>query len=83
MRILADIPHKLYKITLFEWNDRYIVKIESGPYEQIYKLDSFEFDDSEVPQLLDTTFMEGVTRRFGEMHAEWTGAQERNGFNAY
>lgn len=77
MRIIGDIPHDIYKITLFEWNSKYIIKIESGPYEQSYKVDQMEFDADDLRSLLDTAFMKGVTRRFHEMHQDLMEAQER------
>ncbi|MEJ2004737.1 MAG: hypothetical protein P8X57_07190 [Cyclobacteriaceae bacterium] len=77
MRIIGDIPHDMYKITLFDWNGKYIIKIESGPYEQSYKIDQMDIDQADIPSLLDTVFMEGVTRRFHEMHRDITGASER------
>jgi len=77
MRIIGDIPHELYKITLYEWNSKFIVKIESGPYEQSFKIDQFEIDETDISVLMDTEFMKGVTRRFHEMHQELTAARER------
>jgi hypothetical protein len=77
MRIIGEIPHDIYKITLFDWNERYIIKIESGPYEQSFKIDHMDISEQEIPALLDTSFMKGVTRRFHEMHQEFSAAQDR------
>ncbi|MCA6073823.1 hypothetical protein [Fulvivirga sedimenti] len=77
MRVIGDIPHELYKISLFDWNGKFIIKIESGPYEQSFKIDQMDISETDIPQLMDTTFMKGVTRRFHEMHMEMASAMER------
>ncbi len=77
MRVIGDIPHELYKISLFDWNGKFIIKIESGPYEQSFKIDQMDISESEIPVLMDTEFMKGVTRRFHEMHMDTVSAQER------
>jgi len=77
MRIIGDIPHEIYKITLFEWNGKYIIKIESGPYEQSFKIDQMDYSADDLPALMDTVFMKGVTRRFHEMHQSLMEATER------
>lgn len=38
MRIIADIPHKSLKITVFKMNDKLSIKFETGLVEQIIKL---------------------------------------------
>ena len=75
MRLISNIPHELYQISIFEWNNKYILKIESGPYEQSYKVDAMEIGESEIPSLLNEEFMKGVTRRFNEMHGDFMKAQ--------
>lgn len=37
MRIIGEIPHPIFKITLFHQNNRYSVKIAADRFEQIYK----------------------------------------------
>ena len=38
MRMVGDFPHPKFKITLFSWNEKYLVKIEAGLFEQVYKI---------------------------------------------
>ena len=69
MRVIADIPHPVLKITLFSWNNKYLIKLERGMLEQTYKvseLDVAGVDD--VRRLLDDDFLAGVLRRFDEMN---------------
>jgi hypothetical protein len=42
MRYIKDIPHVQFKIGLYQWNSKYIIKVESGMYEQTYKIDDYE-----------------------------------------
>ncbi len=37
MRLLANIPHPLLKISIFTNDNRFTLKFESGLYEQTYK----------------------------------------------
>jgi hypothetical protein len=38
MRVVADIPHARYKIQIFSYNAKYLVKIELGQFEQVFKI---------------------------------------------
>ena len=37
MRLLANIPHPLLRISIFTNDNRFTLKFESGLYEQTYK----------------------------------------------
>ena len=79
MRFVQDIPHSQFRIGLYAWNGKYIVKIEAGPYEQTYKVSELDLIDPEaVPTLLDESFLSRVSQRFREMDADWQAAGERN-----
>ncbi|WP_020598625.1 hypothetical protein [Spirosoma panaciterrae] len=79
MRFVQDIPHPQFRIGLYAWNSKYIVKIEAGPYEQTYKVSELDLADPEtVPALLDEPFLHKVAARFQEMDADWQATGERN-----
>lgn len=79
MRFVKDIPHSQFRIGLYAWNGKYIVKIEAGPYEQTYKVSELDLIDQEaVPTLLDEPFLSRVAQRFREMDADWQATGERN-----
>lgn len=80
MRYIKDIPNSQYKISLFQWNGKYIVKFEAGGhYEQTYKLDETDIlVVEEIDALLDAEFLESVTRRFGQMHGDLRASGQRN-----
>lgn len=79
MRFVQDIPHARFRIGLYAWNGKYIVKIEAGPYEQTYKISEMDIIHPEaVPTLLDETFLSRVDLRFQQMDADWQETGERN-----
>lgn len=38
MRVVAEIPHPRYKIQLFSYNAKYLLKIELAQFEQVFKI---------------------------------------------
>jgi hypothetical protein len=75
MRVVADIPHEVMKITVFHWNEKYIVKFEVGLYEQTYK---FGTSDSvtleQVRKVVSQEFCDRVLDRFKEMRSDFGNA---------
>jgi len=68
MRIIGEIPHSLCKITLFHWNNRYLIKIEKGYLEQTFKVDQFELTaEKELVQLANEAFIQEALSRFDDM----------------
>ncbi len=43
MRIIATIPHPEMRISVFNMNQKYILKLEWGPLEQAFKWDEYDF----------------------------------------
>lgn len=43
MRIIATITHPEMRISIFNMNQKYILKLEWGPLEQSYKWDEYDF----------------------------------------
>ncbi len=79
MRIISEIPSTNYKIMLYGWNGKYIIKIEDGMFEQTYKISEFDVtSDQEAINLVDTEFLTEVAKRFGQMFTDWENAKVRN-----
>ncbi len=80
MRYLKDIPNTQYKISLFHWNGKYIVKFEAGGlFEQTYKLDETEIMAVEdIDTMLDEEFIKSVTQRFVQMAQDVRESCRRN-----
>ncbi len=73
MKILAEIPHAQLRITLFAWNQKYILKFEQGALEQSYKISELDvIGEEEVLEVAkNEAFMEKVMARFAAMHQDW------------
>jgi hypothetical protein len=68
MRIVGEIPHPACKITIYAWNNRYLIKLENGLLEQTFKINQFDVTgDAEVFQIIDETFIQEALERFAEM----------------
>lgn len=81
MRYLKDFPHPQYKIGIYQWNGKYIIKFEAGGmYEQTYKVDETEITSlEELESALDEAFIQTISRRFEEMHNDLQNSLLRNG----
>lgn len=80
MRVIAELPHPECKITLFNMNQKYIVKFEQGTFEQSYKLSELDLTGggaNEIFQLLDETFIATVVDRFKTMRSDFSAAYKR------
>ncbi len=81
MRYVGDISSTdNYKIALYIWNGKYIVKVEAGLYEQTYKVSEMDFlgDEADIRKLFsDEAFLKTIFERFNQMHADFQEAIER------
>lgn len=72
MRIIATIPHPKVKISVFQMNNKYLLKMEAGPYEQTYKIYEDKIQSMEQLQALcNEDFMNTVIKRFEAMHNDF------------
>lgn len=73
MRIIAELPHPDFKISILNMNQKYIVKIEQGTLEQSYKIPEMDLTDgvNSVFELLDEEFLKKVSARFIEMRRDY------------
>jgi len=78
MRLIGEIPHPDCKITIFWWNNRYLVKFEVGLFEQTYKLNQYDLtEERELYTLVDTEFITRVLEIFDQMGQSFQGAMQR------
>ncbi len=80
MRILAELPHPDCKITLFNMNQKYIIKFEQGSLEQSYKLSELDLTGggaNEIFQIIDEEFIATVVERFKTMRTDFSLAYKR------
>lgn len=68
MRIIDTIPHPSITISIFQMNDKFIVKFEAGPMEQAFKFLTADVKSVEnLKTIINTKFIEKVRARFNEM----------------
>ena len=75
MRVVKEIPHPRFKITVFSWNNKYIVKIEDAHLEQSFKIDSTEVTGlDEIEAMLTEDFLISALKRFVQMGDDFAEA---------
>lgn len=69
MRVIAEIPHPEFKISVFSWNGKFIVKIEAGIYEQAFRIseDIVEGDIEKIKILINEELIDSCRARFLSM----------------
>lgn len=79
MKIVGNIPHPQMTITVFMMNEKYIVKFEAGPMEQVFKLSQEKAKGIDhVKKIIDDQFQAAVLKKFGEMFEEMRTALDRS-----
>jgi hypothetical protein len=68
MRVVGEIIHPDCKITIFLWNNRYLIKFEQGYLEQTYKVDEYDVpDESVLKKIVNETLLPKALNLFQEM----------------
>ncbi|UXE66586.1 MAG: hypothetical protein KA713_19430 [Chryseotalea sp. WA131a] len=68
MRVVGEIPHPDVKITIFHWNNRYLIKLEAGLFEQTFKLEEYDISsEGELKEIVNETFIQQSIERFNSM----------------
>jgi CRISPR/Cas system-associated endonuclease Cas1 len=67
MRVVGEIAHPEIKITIFNWNNRYLIKLEAGPFEQTFKVEEYLASEEEVKKIVSEEFIQQSIIRFNEM----------------
>ena len=76
MRIIDSIPHASMSISIFQMNDKFIVKFEAGPMEQAFKFYTEDIKSVEgLKKLIDEAFIEKVRIRFNDMFMQMKEAK--------
>ncbi len=71
MRIVNEIVHPSCKITVYHWNNRYIVKLEQQELEQTFKVNALDLEgESDVNRLVNPDFINECLDRFNSMREQ-------------
>lgn len=79
MRNVADIPNDKCKISIFSWNQKYLIKIEVDGLEQTFKVNEFDvLGDDAVKKIVNEEFINSAMVRFKEMRDVLNKSLNRN-----
>lgn len=68
MRVVKEFSKQDIRISIFNWNNKYILKFEFGPMEQTYKIPEMDvYEENDLERFCEGTFFEGVISMFQEM----------------
>jgi hypothetical protein len=71
MRLVKQIPHERYLIQIHHYNGKFILKIELGGYEQLFKIAESEVDIEKLEINLSDVFLKNCFDRFLSMRSDW------------
>lgn len=78
MRVIGNIAHEKCNITFFHWNNRYLIKLESGPFEQTFKIQEYDLvSEEELHKVVSEEFILQTLARFDDMAASLGEALEK------
>ena len=77
MRLIQEIPHEEYKISIFSWNNKYIIKFENNQLEQTYKISEWDLtSEDDITSLVNHLIASDVKEVFGLMSKKFSEAIE-------
>ncbi|MDD2982526.1 MAG: hypothetical protein PHQ74_03980 [Crocinitomicaceae bacterium] len=80
MRVISEIAHERYKIQIFNYNAKYIIKVELGQFEQLFKISETEVSGlNEIEAMVTEELLANCLTRFISMRSDFESAfQNRN-----
>ncbi|MDC0303545.1 hypothetical protein OAL15_00895 [Flavobacteriales bacterium] len=79
MRVVGRIPHPSIAITIFEYNEKFTLKLEAGPMEQSYKIATESVSGVQgIQRLADSQFLLECLEHFNAMFLSWKATTDRN-----
>ena len=75
MRVVKELPSDKYNLTIYSWNNKYLLKFEQGGLEQTYKISEFDImQESDLELAMTEQFVEKVLNRFDDMKRDFSEA---------
>ena len=69
MRVIKEFSEKGIRISLFSWNNKYLLKFEQGMVEQTFKVSEMDVsNEDDLSIFWSETSLLTVQKRFDEMH---------------
>lgn len=71
MRTISEIHHPKCRITIFLWNQKYLVKFEQEGLEQTFKINQFDvLNEENLKEMINEEFIESALKRFESMRED-------------
>jgi hypothetical protein len=68
MRIIGESTRNNCKVTLYHWNNRYLIKLEKDFLEQTFKINQFDVSgEGDLIKIMDENFVNEALQRFESM----------------
>jgi hypothetical protein len=68
MRVVKEFFKDEIRISVFSWNNKYLIKFELGPMEQTFKIPETDIlEEADLDLFFEGSFFEEVVLRFKEM----------------
>ena len=68
MRVVREFSKDGIRLSIFSWNNKYLVKYELGPMEQTFKIPEMDIlDEADLEAFFEGDFFDSVKVRFKEM----------------
>ena len=68
MRVVKEFQRPECKVTIFQWNGKYLIKLEKGLIEQTFKVPELDLtSEGDLDAILNEEFMQKADARFTEM----------------
>jgi len=72
VRLVKEIPHDRYKIQIFNYNEKFILKIELDQFEQSFKISETDVSGiGDVENMITNELLQNTLKRFVEMRTDW------------
>lgn len=69
MRVLKEFTVQGIRISIFSWNNKYLLKYEQGMIEQTFKISETDIShEDDLSVFFSEGFLSDVQKRFDEMH---------------
>lgn len=69
MRVIKEFSESGIRISLFSWNNKFLLKFEQGMVEQTFKVSEMEVSSEEdLSVFWSEAYLSTVQKRFDEMH---------------
>lgn len=68
MRVVKEFSKEGIRVSVFSWNNKYLLKFELGPLEQTFKIPETDvLEESDLDTFYEGEFFDRVVVRFKEM----------------